>query len=102
MQTNFHARLIYTLDKDLTFQPSLDNYLNDYLHKTHTVGTNLQELDLQLQQLNGQIEKERSRKKGFDNQHIEKSVEMNEEDRKQSDSEQNDKKEKDELLVLEE
>ena len=68
LQTNFHARIINTLDKDLIFQPSLDNYLNEYLSKTHTMGANLQELDLRLQDLNGQIEKERNRKKTVERQ----------------------------------
>ena len=60
------------------------------------MGANLQELDLRLQELTGQIEKERVRKKTLGNQRIERSVEMNGEDQKESDSEENEEKEVDE------
>ena len=92
LQTNFHARLIYTLDKDLIFQPSLDNYLGEYLSKTHTMGANLQELDLRLQELNGQIEKERARKKTVDHQRQERPIDMPEEDHKDREGEEKDPK----------
>ena len=102
MQTNFHARLIYTLAKDLVFQPTLDNYLNEYLHKTHSMGANLQELDLQLQQLSSQIEKERVRKKVQDIQNLERSTELAGEERKHSENGQNEKKTEDEERTLDE
>ena len=92
LQTNFHARLIYTLDKDLIFQPTLDNYLSEYLSKTHTMGANLQELDLRLQDLNGQIEKERTRKKTVDHQRQERSIDMPEEGQKDREGEEKDPK----------
>ena len=73
---------MYTLDKDLLYQPALETYLGDYLHRTHSMGTNLQELDLQLSQLSGQIEKERVRKKTADEQKDSKSADENVEEQK--------------------
>ena len=61
------------------------------------MGANLQELDLRLQDLNGQIEKERTRKKTVDHQRQERSIDMPEEDNKDRDVE-----EKDPKAVLEE
>ena len=73
---------MYTLDKDLVYQPSLDCYLADHLHKIHSMSTNLQELDLQLQQLGTQIEKGRARKKAMDDQRDAKAAEEDAEELK--------------------
>ena len=56
------------------------------------MGANLQELDLRLQELNGQIDKERARKKTVDNQRQERSIDMPEEDRKEREGEEKDPK----------
>lgn len=56
------------------------------------MGANLQELDLRLQELNGQIDKERARKKTVDNQRQERTIEMPEEDHKDREGEEKDPK----------
>ena len=56
------------------------------------MGANLQELDLRLQELNGQIDKERARKKTVDNQRQERSINMPEQDHTEREGEEKDPK----------